>query len=440
MIEGDAERLAAWQFERMVAAGRLFSVGQAEPGLAILAKLLEADPDHVDALNWMASVRCLEGRLVDACALIDRATALAPNHSGVLTNRGNIYVEAGDFQSAVDAYQNAIQSDAAAYGAMNNLAALLHGRGLDDDAEMLLRMVVEARPRFGLAHYNLTNVLAAQRRFEEAVRHARLATELMPRGTISIALMASAYVRNDDIEGAAEVVRRWLDAKPDDKEAQYLLVVLEGKEMPARATDGYIETMFDRFSDSFDARLAALDYQAPALVGAELDEFAAPRERVFRVLDAGCGTGLCAVHAREFAGHLCGVDLSSGMLARAARTGLYDQLVKSELTSYLAGVEEPYDIVFSADTLCYFGALETFAAGAAKALVAGGLLAFTVEATADDGKAYKLQVNGRYQHSGGYVASTLEAAGFEVLRMRLETLRKEHGEPVAGHVVAARKL
>ena len=69
------------------------------------------------------------------------------------------------------------------------------------------------------------------------------------------------------------------------------------------------------------------------------------------------------------------------MLARAARTGLYDQLVKSELTAYLAGVEEPYDIVFSADTLCYFGALETFAAGAANALVPGGLLVFTVEAT-----------------------------------------------------------
>ncbi len=439
MANDEPDQSAKWQIDKMIAAGRMLSVGEAKPGIAILEELLAANPQHIDALNWMGSIRCLEGRIEEALEYSDRAVAVAPNHAGVLTNRGNILVDAGDIGGAANAYRQAIQSDAAAYGAMTNLAALLHSRGFNDDAEFFLKTVLEARPRFGLAHYYLANVFAEQRRFDESVAHAKLASQYAPAGTISVTVMAAAYIRNEDMEGAVEVVRRWLAASPEDKEAQHLLMVLEGKETPERATDGYVESLFDRFSASFDAKLAKLDYQAPALVGAELEAFAGHKERALRILDAGCGTGLCGAHAREFAAHLCGVDLSGGMLGRARLTGHYDRLVKAELGAYLAGAEEPWDVVLSADTLCYFGALEGFAAGAANALAPGGLLIFTVEAAAGNDKPYRLQLNGRYQHAGPYVRSTLEAAGFEILSMRADRLRKEYGEPVTGHVVAARK-
>jgi predicted TPR repeat methyltransferase len=439
MANDDPDLFAKWQFDRMVAAGGLLTAGQADAGVAVLEEVLAANPDHVDALNWMGSIRCLEGRIQEALDYSDRAVAVAPNHAGVLTNRGNILVEAGDFNGAAEAYRDAIHASEKAWGAMTNLAALLHSRGLNDDAEFLLKRVLDERPRFGLAHYYLANVFAEQRRFDESIQHAKLASKHAPTGTVSIAMMAAAYVRNDDLAGAVEVVRRWLAASPEDKEAQHLLVVLEGKETPERAPDGYVESLFDRFSGSFDAKLAQLDYQAPALVGGELEALAGPRERRLRIVDVGCGTGLCATYAREFAAHLCGVDLSAGMLGRAQRTGLYDRLVKAELGAYLAGAEEPWDVVFSADTLCYFGALEGFAAGAANALLAGGLLIFTVEASDGEDRPYRLQVNGRYQHAGFYVRSTLEAAGFDIVRMRTDALRKEFGKPVIGHVVAARK-
>jgi predicted TPR repeat methyltransferase len=439
MSNDDPDQFAEWQFDRMVAAGRLLAVGEVESGIAIIEEVLKVNPEHIDALNWMGSIRCLEGLTQEARQFSDRAVAVAPNHPGVLTNRGNILIQVGDFNGAVEAYRKAIHADVEAYGAMNNLAALLHSRGLNDDAEFFLRRVLEARPRFGLAHYLLANVLAEQRRFDESILHAKLAAEHAPQGAVSVALMAAAYVKNQDLEGAVEVVRRWLAASPEDKEAQHLLVVLEGKETPERAPDGYVESLFDRFSASFDAKLSRLDYQAPALVGAELEELAVRKERTLRILDVGCGTGLCAAHVREFATHLCGVDISGGMLARAKRTGLYDRLIKAELGAYLAAVEEPWDVVLSSDTLCYFGALEGFASGAANALVRGGLLIFTVEAYNGHDKPYRLQVNGRYQHAGLYVRSTLEAAGFDVVRLRAERLRKEFGEPVIGHLMAARK-
>lgn len=47
------------------------------------------------------------------------------------------------------------------------------------------------------------------------------------------------------------------------------------------------------------------------------------------VLDAGCGTGRVGVSLRScgFEGKLIGVDFSLGMLAAAARLGVYDQLI-----------------------------------------------------------------------------------------------------------------
>ena len=52
-----------------------------------------------------------------------------------------------------------------------------------------------------------------------------------------------------------------------------------------------------------------------------------------------------------------GVDLSAGMLERAVARSGYDELHCAELTSWLAEVNEQFDLLFAADTLLYFGDL-----------------------------------------------------------------------------------
>ncbi|MEM9467234.1 MAG: methyltransferase domain-containing protein [Actinomycetota bacterium] len=57
------------------------------------------------------------------------------------------------------------------------------------------------------------------------------------------------------------------------------------------------------------------------------------------ILDAGCGTGGVgrALRAAAWAGELIGVDLSSGMLARAEAGGWYGELVHASLTALPLG-------------------------------------------------------------------------------------------------------
>jgi predicted TPR repeat methyltransferase len=158
------------------------------------------------------------------------------------------------------------------------------------------------------------------------------------------------------------------------------------------------------------------------------------------VLDAGCGTGLCGQLLAPYARRLVGVDLSTGMLSHAKKKHAYDALERAELTEYLRGNRETFDMIVSADTLVYFGALQPVIAAAAGALRQGGLFVFTLEHAVDAGAdvQYRLEWHGRYSHARTYVERCLAEAGLEAKGSHA-TLRMEAGAPVAGLVFLATK-
>lgn len=138
---------------------------------------------------------------------------------------------------------------------------------------------------------------------------------------------------------------------------------------------------------------------------------------------------------------LTGVDLSGGMLDRARTRNVYDELVKAELTAYLAAHPATFDLIVSADTLVYFGSLEAVLLAARDALLPGGILALTVEAMSEEDSAddYRINPHGRYSHRRDYVLRLLMDIGYSQVSMEEAVLRKEGGAPVAGVVVTCRK-
>lgn len=101
-----------------------------------------------------------------------------------------------------------------------------------------------------------------------------------------------------------------------------------------------------------------MEYRAPELVAAALQDHAEYQSGEVDVLDAGCGTGLCGPLLRSTARRLVGVDLSKGMIDRARQRTVYDELVIEELCSAMRARPAAFGVVVSADTLVYFGALE----------------------------------------------------------------------------------
>ncbi|MCG3188297.1 MAG: hypothetical protein LKCHEGNO_00269 [Burkholderiaceae bacterium] len=127
------------------------------------------------------------------------------------------------------------------------------------------------------------------------------------------------------------------------------------------------------------------------------------------------------------------------MPRRARERRVYDVLHQAELVYYLDTQPAAFDIVISADTLCYFGALEAALAAARASLRDDGCLIFTVEAlAAGDARDHALNANGRYAHGQPYLERALAAAGFASATLQPVALRLEAGLPVEGWLVSAR--
>jgi predicted TPR repeat methyltransferase len=409
-----------------------------------LTDLLRRWPEQPDALHFLGVLRHTQGRSDEGVALIRQALQLVPNHVGAWNNLGNVLVESQRLTEAVDAYRSGVAAapaHPAAADALSNLAVVHRKRLQWSESEAACREALALRPDFVEAWYNLSQALMGQGKVRDGLLANSKAITLSPRHLQARDQVIRALVLQGEREQAATLYREWLAEDPGNPVVQHQLAACLGENQPERASDAYIEQVFDSFARSFDAKLEKLDYRAPQLVADALRQVAGAPQAALDIVDAGCGTGLCGPLLRPWARKLAGCDLSVGMLTQARSRGVYDQLHKAELVYYMDTQPEQFDAVVSADTLCYFGGLRAPVAAARRCLRSGGWLIFTVEALPDgDALPHKLQTSGRYTHAGAYLRSTLADAGFGEIELRAEMLRQEASLPVAGWLVTARRL
>jgi predicted TPR repeat methyltransferase len=324
--------------------------------------------------------------------------------------------------------------------AWNNLGIVHRIQDRTEDAEEALQRAIQINPELVDAHYNLGALLHSQRRPEEAVEALQRVLALNPNYTLAYRTMGPLLYLLGRRDEAAEIYRSWLRRSPDHPVALHMLAACTGENVPERASDHYIRTLFDGHAGSFDENLIEhLHYRAPQLVADVLDQCYSESDAGLDILDAGCGTGLCGPLIKPHARSLLGVDLSPKMLAEAERREVYDALVEAELTAFLQDHPDAFDLIVSADTLCYLGQLADFSRAAADALRPGGRLVFTVERLAGTGgtPGFALTESGRYAHGEDYLRQTLAASGLTIESLDRSDLRKEGGRPVAGLIVCS---
>jgi predicted TPR repeat methyltransferase len=406
----------------------------------IYRAILEQVPGHADAMHYAGVVAHQQGRSDEALGLIENSVALAPGQADWHSNLGIVLKGRGRLEEAIQAFRRAIDLDPRHINAYNNLGVLLRALGKVDEAEAAYRRAIEIDPEHHDVHQNLGILFYSQRRLQEAVACFCKVITLDPKHAQALRLLVLCHAVIGEIDKAVEICEQWVREAPGDPLARHTLAACSGRDVPPRASDAYIETVFDGFAASFDAKLALLMYRAPRLVATMLADSGIERSKTLDVLDAGCGTGLCGPLVADYAARLVGVDLSAKMLDQARERGVYDELVKGELTAYLQSASEAFDVILSADTLVYFGALEEVIAAAARALRPDGYFVFTVEELmgAGDGSEYCLRPHGRYNHSRKYVERLLADAGLQPVIASAE-LRLEAGAPVAGLVIRAER-
>ena len=401
-------------------------------------ELLRLDPRRADALNFMGMLQYQRGEHERALELLKRASQIAPRQATVWNNLGNVLAGLKRPTEAEKAFRRSLAL-VESPEALTNIARMQRRRQEWARSEQSCRRAIALSAECGEAWHYLSLALLGQQRAEEAFAAAVQAELLLPpqsrrRETYGRALSAAG-----EKERAVAFYRDWLAKEPGNAYVQHHLAASLG-ELPERASDAYVEQVFDQFAANFDAQLATLKYCAPDLVAEALRAALPAPSGQFDIADLGCGTGLCGPLVKPWSRTLVGCDLSAAMLERAAPRRAYDQLLKAELRQFLAERPAAFDVLVSADTLIYFGELAPVFAAAHAALRPGGTLVFTLESLPDTSPDdYQLTESGRFAHTRAGIAARLAAAGFAAPTVAPASPRVEGGKPVQGWLLTVRR-
>jgi predicted TPR repeat methyltransferase len=269
------------------------------------------------------------------------------------------------------------------------------------------------------------------------------ATELAPGFASAWFTLGELREQLGEREGAIEAFRKAQIADPEDRHGAGLRLMLLGAEKLSGMPPAYVRSLFDQYAPKFEKALVDdLGYRGPELLfRAVLATRAAVRKPAFfkRAIDLGCGTGLAARAFAKEVDVFIGIDIAPRMIERARATGLYAELEVAEMVQGLGNrPDASAGLILAADAMVYLADLAPLLREAARVLISGGLLAFTVET--HGGEDVILGEGLRYAHGVSYVRAAIAAADLTLSRLEDLSARNEDNAPVPGLVVVATKI
>ena len=323
-------------------------------------------------------------------------------------------------------------------------AEALADLGHFDEAEKLSRRAFAAAPGNLTVAVGLAAFFMYRERTDEAVDVARehiLAWSDPFNSAIHFAMVFNHLGAKEAAKTCLELAKPHCKSKTQRAKLDYFLAS-NGMQVSGLDQHGMAVELFDEFAENYDQQLTKLENNGPNMVYSALEQLDIPKTQTRRVLDAGCGTGLCGGFLRPYAKELFGIDLSVKMLEVSRGKHLYDYLARTDLSVKATYPEGRFDMIVCADVFVYFGALNVVLKNLHDILSPGGWLLLTVEDENDPNlqSGFKLYPTGRYKHSVGYMTRTLAEAGFPKPKfLRHARLRNELAKPILGTVIAVQK-
>ena len=145
-----------------------FNNGHLGESRIILKRILLHSPHHIDALNLLGVIECVNSNTEVAIPIFKKIISLNSRHYFANFNLGNIYFENNQFSIAADYFKKALNIDPKNIGALTNLGQTLSNLGNKKEAIHLLDRALELNPKFIEALNNKGKILAELRSFQSA--------------------------------------------------------------------------------------------------------------------------------------------------------------------------------------------------------------------------------------------------------------------------------
>lgn len=332
-----------------------------------------------------------------------------PNHVIANYHLGLIFFESGDYANAIPYFETTFKLDSKNLDAILYLTQSYLATGKSNEAKAIYEEALKLYEHPEI-HHNLGVLYLKENEKTQALTH-----------------FEKTLLQQPENETARHMVNALTQQKPALTEPPPL---------------NYIRDLFDQYADYYNSHMKeTLNYQAPFLLRDAFSRVLKGKFKLFRTLDLGCGTGLCAIYFRDLAFDLIGVDISSKMLEKAKQLDTYDELHEKDILAYLSDPNLfPFDLIIASDVFCYFGELTPLFSKIAKVLTPNGYFCFTIESLeskeSNDSENYNLNPTGRFTHAFQYIQNLTEQFGFKMLNdpKHTITLRKNRDSQILGNL------
>lgn len=194
-------------------------LGQPDRAIEEFEKALQLDPDHVDALRWVAMLHTSHGELDEAVAVYERLLNAQPDDRFVMSTLADLYVLQGELARSVELYRRLIVEHGSSSQLHFNLGVLLGRLGQFDEALAELSRALEHAPESLEIRVALGLTFELQGDWERAAAHYEEAIRYDPSNPRLYHHAARAYANGHAYTEAVQRYEAILDLVPHDLDA-----------------------------------------------------------------------------------------------------------------------------------------------------------------------------------------------------------------------------
>jgi predicted O-linked N-acetylglucosamine transferase (SPINDLY family) len=193
--------------------------GRLQAAEQLYRQVLQAEPEHADALHLLGVLAHQFGKHEEAVDFIAQAIRLKGNVAAFHCNLGGAYQSLQRTSEAVACYHAALKLKPDYAQAAYNLGNAMKDRGILDEAAAWYRRAVKLQPNYVQAHNNLGNALQELEKLDEALVCFRRALELQPDYAEAHNNLGAIFMAQGKPDDAAACFRRARELQPDYAEA-----------------------------------------------------------------------------------------------------------------------------------------------------------------------------------------------------------------------------
>ena len=234
---------------------RYHQAGQLAEAERLYRQVLQAKPDHADALHYLGVVAHQREDPKTAIDLIGKAIRRSPGNAPYHSNLGEAYRALGRLQEAAGAYRQALNIDPNFSMAHNNLANVLADSGDKVQALECYDRAIRLSPDDPEIQFNRANHLIQLRRLDDAIAGYRQLLEKFPSFPAAWNALGTVLEATGRLNDAAKAFRQALDLAANFDEARTNLDRVGWMSVQADMAAGDEE----RSKSNWDAASAAYD-------------------------------------------------------------------------------------------------------------------------------------------------------------------------------------